>query len=459
MKLSEFKKLIRQSVMEEINEGDNISNADSYYSFLSEEPIDENALDKIEQAIKSGKINPKTVEAAAKKAQSGDSSELAALMVTGQGFAKLEEAEGEEEITDTEVDITEPAPEAPDMGAGDMTSFAGEPTYTPEEAEVMDSLDNALKQAQDLGDEKLSTLIGNIITYFTRQHVVKEGSAGRKKHYKGAVKDDEEQISKLKKDMKFDKKQLQKESLEILKMKKLAGLLKEGEYAKALLRENLDYTFEELKGKTVILALIEDGDENKEFTVINTPEDYEELERTVKKYEDEGILDEYYPVLNKGQRLREENSGIDLLMAKLKKMSSQEFTNFVKKVGDYNLWRNFPKGIDPFNNISDRMEVISTFEDEDVNKYLNTLRSNKGQRLREEDSDVYMSFDKEKWFDKEDKPYAGGFDFDYDEETFDDFDSFMSKYGGKQRSFRPSDKSTFDMYKNKYNNMMMRKRK
>ena len=346
-----------------------------------------------------------------------------------------------------------------------MTSFASEPTYTPEEAEVMDSLDNALKQAQDLGDEKLSTLIGNIITYFTRQHVVKEGSAGRKKHYRGAVEDDKDQISKLKKDMKFDKKQLQKESLEILKMKKLAGLLKEGEYAKALLREN--------------------------------------------------------------------NSRIDLLRAKLEKMSSQEFTNFVKKVGDYDLWRNFPKGIDPFNNISDRMEVISTFEDEDVNKYLNTLGSNKGQRLREEknltplqqyiydyeieisdkefvdqelenikklntpqdvynyyavyrgweqdkdfkndlkniyrqvskkfikeeNSDVYMSFDKENWFDKEDKPYAGGFDFDYDEETFDDFDSFISKYSDKQRSFRPSDKSIFDTYKNKYNNMMMRKRK
>jgi hypothetical protein len=173
MKLSEFKKLIRQSVMEEVNEDQNISNVDSYYGFLSEEPIDENALDRIEQAIKSGKINPKTVEAAAKKAQSGDSSELAALMVIGQGFTKLEEAEEEEEITDTEVDITEPAPEAPDMGAGDMTSFASEPTYTPEEAEVIDSLDNALKQAQDLGDEKLSTLIGNIITYFTRQHVVK----------------------------------------------------------------------------------------------------------------------------------------------------------------------------------------------------------------------------------------------------------------------------------------------
>jgi hypothetical protein len=199
-----------------------------------------------------------------------------------------------------------------------------EPTYTPEEAAVMSDLDDALKKSQGLGDEILSDLIGNIITYFTRQHVVKEVEAGKKKHYRGAVKDDEDQISKLKKDMKFDKKQLKTESLEMLKMRKLAGLLKEGEYAKAL--------------------------------------------------------------------------------------------------------------------------------------------------LKEEDSDVYMSFDKEKWFDKEDKPYAGSFDFDYDEETFDDFDSFISKYGDKQKSFKPArkgatgiasdtEKRRFDMYKNKYNNMMVRKRK
>jgi hypothetical protein len=455
MKLSEFKKLIRQSVMEEVNEDQNISNVDSYYGFLSEEPIDENALDRIEQAIKSGKINPKTVEAAAKKAQSGDSSELAALMVIGQGFTKLEEAEEEEEITDTEVDITEPAPEAPDMGAGDMTSFASEPTYTPEEAEVMDSLDNALKQAQDLGDEKLSTLIGNIITYFTRQHVVKEGSAGRKKHYKGAVKDDKDQISKLKKDMKFDKKQLQKESLEILKMKKLAGLLKEGEYAKALLRENLDYTFEELKGKTVILALIEDGDENKEFIVINTPEDYRELEKTVKEYEDEGILDEYYPVLNKGQRLREEKNLTPLqqyiydyeIEISDKEFVDQELEN-IKKL-------NTPQDVYNYYAVYRGWEQDKDFK----NDLKNIYRQVSKKFIKEENSDVYMSFDKENWFDKEDKPYAGGFDFDYDEETFDDFDSFISKYSDKQRSFRPSDKSIFDTYKNKYNNMMMRKRK
>ena len=149
--------------------------------------------------------------------------------------AKLEEAE-EEEISDEEtVDIKAPAPDVPADMPTDAT-MVDEPTYTPEEAAVMSDLDDALKKSQDINDEKLSTLIGNIITYFTRQHVVKEVEAGKRKHYKGAVKDDKDQISKLEKDMKFDKKQLKTESLEILKMKKLAGLLKEGEYAKALLK-------------------------------------------------------------------------------------------------------------------------------------------------------------------------------------------------------------------------------
>jgi hypothetical protein len=321
MKIKNIKEMIRQSILAEYNMNEDydvetgnsdVGLRDEYDNTVEEGSINENPLDKIEQAIKAKKIDPKAVEAAAKKAMTGDASELAALMVTGQNFAKLEEAE-EEEITDEEtVDIEAPAPDVPaDMPAD--TTMVDEPTYTPEEAAVMSDLDDALKKSQGLGDEILSDLIGNIITYFTRQHVVKEVEAGKKKHYRGAVKDDEDQISKLKKDMKFDKKQLKTESLEMLKMRKLAGLLKEGEYAKAL--------------------------------------------------------------------------------------------------------------------------------------------------LKEEDSDVYMSFDKEKWFDKEDKPYAGSFDFDYDEETFDDFDSFISKYGDKQKSFKPAGKSMFDMYKNKYNNMMVRKRK
>jgi hypothetical protein len=325
MKIKNIKEMIRQSILAEYNMNEDydvetgnsdVGLRDEYDNTVEEGSIDENAPTKDAIQRKYNEMfgkNPNTkISDVAKALGASEENTTMALMGIDLSQMKLEEAE-EEEVTDEEtVDIEAPAPDVPaDMPAD--TTMVDEPTYTPEEAAVMSDLDDALKKSQGLGDEILSDLIGNIITYFTRQHVVKEVEAGKKKHYRGAVKDDEDQISKLKKDMKFDKKQLKTESLEMLKMRKLAGLLKEGEYAKAL--------------------------------------------------------------------------------------------------------------------------------------------------LKEEDSDVYMSFDKEKWFDKEDKPYAGSFDFDYDEETFDDFDSFISKYGDKQKSFKPAGKSMFDMYKNKYNNMMVRKRK
>jgi hypothetical protein len=315
MKIKNIKEMIRQSILAEYNMNEDYDvetgNSDVGLRGLYANNVNEDITDKIEQAIRSKKIDPGVVKAAAEKALRGDATELAVLMATGSNFAKLEEAERmdsetkeildsledlrvkiddkkfetllnnvltmvrqhmqgdrkldlkalkntikkgdfdafakfqrsvteakdeEEEVTDEEtVDIEAPAPDVPaDMPVD--TTMVDEPTYTPEEAAVMSDLDDALKKSQDINDEKLSTLIGNIITYFTRQHVVKEVEAGKKKHYRGAVKDDEDQISKLKKDMKFDKKQLKTESLEILKMKKLAGLLKEGEYAKALLK-------------------------------------------------------------------------------------------------------------------------------------------------------------------------------------------------------------------------------
>jgi len=113
-------------------------------------------------------------------------------------------------------------------------------------------------------------LLTNYITKY------KENFFGTKLYKKSVVKGAEELIEKHK--------------------EKLAGLVTEGEHAKTLLKENLDYTFEELKGKVVILSLIEDGDTNKEFTEINTPEDYKQLEDTVREYEKMGILNDYYPV-------------------------------------------------------------------------------------------------------------------------------------------------------------------
>jgi hypothetical protein len=56
----------------------------------------------------------------------------------------------------------------------------------------------------------------------------------------------------------------------------------------------LDYTFEEIKGKTIFLKLDEDGDEATEYFEVNTIEDYNELEKIVYEYNKQGILDEYW---------------------------------------------------------------------------------------------------------------------------------------------------------------------
>ena len=42
--------------------------------------------------------------------------------------------------------------------------------------DVQDNLEAALMAARELGDEKLEDQIGNTLTFFTRQHVVKESS-------------------------------------------------------------------------------------------------------------------------------------------------------------------------------------------------------------------------------------------------------------------------------------------
>ena len=63
----------------------------------------------------------------------------------------------------------------------------------------------------------------------------------------------------------------------------------------------LNYTYEELKGKTVMISLMEDNndegyDENIEYITINTKLDYLELELTVSDYDTMGILGEYWVV-------------------------------------------------------------------------------------------------------------------------------------------------------------------
>jgi hypothetical protein len=145
-----------------------------------------------------------------------------------------EQDEEEEEEVDVDVDAEE---ETTDGGeeetANDsivvdkkIVSLSSLPQDT---RKILDTLETLRAQAEEFGDQKFITQVGNTITFFTRDFVV----AG-----------DEPTRAKV------------DESLEILKMKKLAGLLTEGEYAKALLREEeeniadfLNANIEEFKNK------------------------------------------------------------------------------------------------------------------------------------------------------------------------------------------------------------------
>jgi ribosome-associated protein YbcJ (S4-like RNA binding protein) len=125
----------------------------------------------------------------------------------------LAEAEGDEEEdieVDAEEETTDGGEEKNDSIVVDkkIVSLSSLPNET---RKILDSLETLRAQAEEFGDQKFITQVGNTITFFTRDFVV----AG-----------DEPTRAKV------------DESLEILKMKKLAGLLTEGEYAKALLREN-----------------------------------------------------------------------------------------------------------------------------------------------------------------------------------------------------------------------------
>jgi hypothetical protein len=82
---------------------------------------------------------------------------------------ELEEAKKDkEEVEDIEVTDTEEFTPEDNMGTEDtpMELDGGE-------KEIMDSLETALEFAKQKGDEKLIDQIGNTITFFTRQYIVK----------------------------------------------------------------------------------------------------------------------------------------------------------------------------------------------------------------------------------------------------------------------------------------------
>ena len=122
------------------------------------------------------------------------------------------------------------------------------------------------------------------------------------------------------------------------------------------------------------------------------------------------------------------------------KITSADF----KKLRDT---KNHKKEVDEFYFYDDESESGDDFE-EDMGMEMGRDKFHVTRRPK-----MMGSFDDDHGFyDEYDRKYSGDFDFDYDEEEFEDFDSFDSKYGGKQRLFSQGEegKKFFDIYKDRF---------
>ena len=207
MKKSELKELIRTSLLEEME-----YDGPSTYT--------DKDLDDLLSIVLKYVEDPNDAEAEITKFDTGGfdamSSSLTANLLRDKDYNdwynklhSIEEAEEdkeEEEDVEVEDDVEVTADEKEGIDVkqdadSDLTGVVGN---------VQDNLEAALEAARKLGDEKLVDQIGNTLTFFTRNHVVKEAAE--------VDVDVDSPAEDAEIGMKLDES--------ILRMRKLAGLIK-----------------------------------------------------------------------------------------------------------------------------------------------------------------------------------------------------------------------------------------
>jgi hypothetical protein len=166
----------------------------------------------------------------------------------------------------------------------------------------------------------------------------------------------------------------------------------------------------------------------------------EEIENKAKQISEQLEEGEWTEIEVDEQQLKGGQKKIDVAEPK-GKITAADF----KKLRDN---KNHKKEVDEFYFYDDESESGDDFEKEDMGMEMGRDKFHVTRRPK-----MIGSFDDEHGFyDEDDRQYTGDFDFDYDEEEFDDFDSFDSKYGGKQRLFAQGEegKKFFDLYKKRY---------
>ena len=102
--------------------------------------------------------------------------------------------------------------------------------------------------------------------------------------------------------------------------------------------------------------------------------EYKDIESKSKKYNSFGdFVKADLSILSQDDEDQVNDIKANFVKAKIREMSPEEFTSFVERMGDYDFWSDAPEGIDPFNNIGQRMDVLSTNTPEDNNKYFDAL--------------------------------------------------------------------------------------
>jgi hypothetical protein len=81
--------------------------------------------------------------------------------------------EEEEEEEEEEIEITDEFSDEDEGEGGISVTQNADADLTGNKKQVQDNLEAALEAAKTLGDDKLATQIGNSLTFFTKQHVVK----------------------------------------------------------------------------------------------------------------------------------------------------------------------------------------------------------------------------------------------------------------------------------------------
>jgi truncated hemoglobin YjbI len=125
----------------------------------------------------------------------------------------------------------------------------------------------------------------------------------------------------------------------------------------------------------------------------------------------------------------------------------------------------------------DQEDIMAKFEEDSESNYDSDMdMGSMGSMGDEEDIDVdiddeepidgemaegmYGSFKNDEWYDEKDRPYTGGFDFDFDEEEFDEFEPMMKKHSNNAMFQKgPEGERMFNAYKEKFGPMKVRTRK